>query len=57
MGVLQDVLVDPELRRHFIINVTRMNSFAEVKDEMEAALDASDDMDPMAAAAIYYGGG
>ena len=48
MGVLQDVLVDPELRRHLIINATRMNSYAEMKNEVEAALDASDDMDPMA---------
>ncbi len=39
MGVLQDVLVDPQLRRHLIINATRMH-------EVEAALDASDDMDP-----------
>ena len=46
MGVLQDVLVDPELRRHLIINATRMNSYAEMKNEVEAAMDASDDMDP-----------
>ncbi len=45
MGVLQDVLVDPELRRHLILNATRMNSYAEKKNEVEAALDAPDDMD------------
>ena len=57
MGVLQDVLVDPELRRHLIINATRMNSYAEMKNEVEAALDASDDMDAMAVSAIDYGKG
>ena len=50
MGVLQDVLVDPELRRHLIINATRMSSYAEMKNEVEAALDASDDMDPIGGA-------
>ena len=34
-----------------------MNSYAEMKNEVEAALDASDDMDPMAVSAIDYGKG
>ncbi len=28
-GVLQGFLVDPEIRRHLIMNATRMNSYAE----------------------------
>ncbi len=40
MGVLQDVLVDTELRRRHNTNATRMNSYAEMKSKVEAALDA-----------------
>ncbi len=53
MGVLQDVLVDPELRRHLIIIATRIFSYAEMKNEVEAALDSLDGMDPMSVSAKW----
>ena len=53
MGVLQDVLVDGDMRRHLLTNAARLVTYEEMLSEVDAYLDACSQLEPVGVNALW----